>query len=68
MPEEKSFYLVWNPGREMPKKRHKTLEDARAEAKRLAENEPCIEFFVLRAVEGIAYREDPWRIRSFCKR
>ena len=65
---EKSFYLVWNPGRDVPKRRHDTIDDARKEARRLAELQPGEEFFVLRAVEGIQYREDPWRMRTFCKR
>ena len=65
---EKGFYLVWNPAKGSPSMRHDTIDDARAEAKRLASKEQGIEFFVLRAVEGIAYREDPWRMRTFCKR
>ena len=66
--EKEGFYLVWTPGGGIPIKRHYTCQEAREEARRLAQNNPCIEFFVLRAVEGITYREDPWRTRSFCKR
>ena len=66
--EQESFYMVWNPKASKPIKRHNSCEEAREEARRLAQNNPCIEFFVLRAVEGITYREDPWRTRSFCKR
>jgi hypothetical protein len=66
--KQESFYLVWNTIAGKPVVRHETLEKAREEARRLAQNNPCIEFFVLRAIEGITYREDPWRIRTFCKR
>ena len=65
---EKSFYMVWRDMGGNPIKRHETIEAAREEARRLAQENPCIEFFVLRVVEGWAYREDPWRSRSFCKK
>ena len=67
MANEKSFYLVWNPAKCSPVMRHDTLDDARVEAKHLASLEQGYEFFVLRAVEGITYRNDPWRMRTFCK-
>ena len=65
---DKSIYLVWNPGGENPKERHETVDDARKEARRLAEANKGLEFFVLRAVESFEYRDDPWRCRQFCKR
>lgn len=64
---ERSLYLVWNPGGENPKHQHANVELARTEARRLAELNPGIEFYVLRAVEGVEYRNDPWRYRTFCK-
>jgi len=64
---EKSFYLVWRSGGLSPTHRHENVDLARAEAKRLAQVEPGIEYFVLRAVEGHFYSEYPWRTRSFCK-
>jgi hypothetical protein len=63
---DKSFYVVWNPGDRCPLVRHTDLDAARTEAKRLATLNPGVEFFILRAVEGVEYREDPWRRRSFC--
>uniref|UniRef100_A0A6M3XYF4 Uncharacterized protein n=1 Tax=viral metagenome TaxID=1070528 RepID=A0A6M3XYF4_9ZZZZ len=64
---EKAFYMVWRAESGDPVKKHETIELAREEARRLARLHPCIEFFVLRAVEGWSYRENPWRSRSFCK-
>jgi hypothetical protein len=62
-----SFYVVWNPMDHNPIKRHDSLESAREEAKRLAQANPGIEFITLRAIQGITYSADPWRIRQFCK-
>lgn len=44
------FYLVWNPGRALPKKRHATLESAQKEAERLAKKQPNESFYVLQTV------------------
>lgn len=45
-----SFFIVWCPaGHYPPSVRHETLEDASAEAARLAGNNPGKEFFVLAA-------------------
>lgn len=62
-----SIYVVWNPSAENPKKRHETLESAREESRRLAQANPGQEFFVLRAVEAVMYREDPWRHRTLSR-
>lgn len=65
---DKSFYMVWRGGGLNPTVRHENIDKAREEARRLAQSEPGIEFFVLRAVEGHTYNEYPWRTRSFCKK
>jgi hypothetical protein len=64
---DKSIYIVWNPAGENPQKQHDSCEEARREAKRLADKNKGSVFFILRAIESIEYRDDPWRIRSFCK-
>jgi hypothetical protein len=62
-----AFYLVWKSGGDAPTKRHELIESAREEARRLAKDNPQIEFFVMRAIEGVIYTENPWRCRNFCK-
>jgi hypothetical protein len=62
-----AFYMVWRNGGSCPTKRHETIESAREESRRLAESNPCIEFFVMRAIEGVTYTENPFRIRNFRK-
>ena len=44
------FYLVWNPDRGLPKKRHPTLKSAQNEAERLAKKQPNESFYVLQTV------------------
>lgn len=44
------FYLVWNPQRGKPKKRHSTLESAQTEADRLSKQHPNESFYVLQTV------------------
>jgi hypothetical protein len=66
MPTE-SFYVVWNPADRNPIKRHDDVQSATEEARRLAQANPGIEFITLRAIKGITWRDDPWRIRDFCK-
>ena len=65
---ENAFYLVWKSGGDTPTKRHELIESAREEAKRLAKDNPGIEFFVTRAIEGVIYTENPWRCRNFKKK
>jgi hypothetical protein len=62
-----TFYLVWKSGGDAPTKRHELIESAREEARRLAHDNPCIEFFVMRTIEGVTYTENPWRMRNFKK-
>lgn len=65
---EKSEYYVWNKGRGEPRVSHPTIDLARAEARRLAMDNPDTEFFVVRVVEGITYKTVPFSIRTFAKR
>jgi len=59
------FFLVWNPNNQSPPRhRHDTLEDATAEARRLAELNAGQEFIVLAAVRS-AKRSDPVTITNF---
>ena len=64
----KSIYLVWNPDGDKPKKKHNSVDEARKEARRLAEENHGAEFYVLRAVEAVRYRTGPFECRNFCKR
>lgn len=51
MPEEQQkFWVVWNPVNRNPLVKHQYLKDAKAEALRLAANNPGQEFYVLRTV------------------
>ena len=60
-----AFYLVWKSGGDCPTKRYMEIENAREEARRLAQENHCIEFFVLRVLEGVTYNESPFRCRNF---
>lgn len=51
----------------MPIKRHMIIEEAREESRRLAKGYPGVESFVLRAVEGVTYKEQPYTVRNFKK-
>lgn len=52
------FFVVWNPGRGLPRFRHDSHEAAKTEAKRLARQHPGEEFYVL-AATGRAMLKDP---------
>ena len=65
--EKDAFYLVWKSGGDAPTKRHELVESAREEARRLAESNPGMEFFIMRVIEGVTYSENPWRMRNFKK-
>lgn len=45
-----AFYVVWQPEHGIPKVQHDSLEQAKAEAERLARLSPGKKFFVLRAM------------------
>ena len=62
------IYLVWNPSGDNPKMRHDSIESARAEARRLCQIHRGQEFFVLRAVESVQYRTDPFVCKNYGKK
>lgn len=49
---QETFYLVWRHGGDAPTKPHPSIQAAQAEACRLAELNPGIEFVVLKALSG----------------
>ena len=63
-----SIYYVFNPLGNTPKVIHNTLESAREEARRLAATHPTVEFFVVRAIESIKYRTDPFVVVNYSKK
>ena len=62
-----SLYIVWCPTGDNPLKRHANVDDARKEARRLCEQNHGREFFVMRAVESVQYRTDPYVCRNYSK-
>lgn len=64
---QESIYVVWNPAGNAPTVRHPSVEQAREEARRLALANPHAEFFVLRAVESVQYRTDPFVCKTYCR-
>jgi len=63
-----SVYIVWCPTSDKnPCKRHSNVDDARSEARRLCEVEKGREFFVMRAVESVQYRTDPYVCKNYSK-
>lgn len=54
------FWLVWNESGQAPTYKHQTLEQARAEAERLAVAVPGSRFFVLHAQESCIKSEIQW--------
>lgn len=65
-----SLYFVWCPSLGPPTHRHDSAEKARVEARRLCQlpENHGREFFVLRAVESVQYRTDPFVCRSYSKK
>jgi hypothetical protein len=63
-----SIYVIWCPTSDKnPTMRHSNVDAARAEAKRLCEVEKGKEFFVMRAVESVQYRESPYVCKNYSK-
>lgn len=60
----KPFYYVFNPERDKPTYRHKSVESAIEEAERLAQLNPGEDFVVLEAV-GVARVERPQIFQRF---
>ena len=52
MKSMKTFWMVWNPNRQLPAYQHGSLASARTEAERLARMHEPAEFVILQAVEG----------------
>ncbi len=63
-----SIYFVFNPAGDVPKRRHATVHEAREEARRLATLQQGQTFFVVRAIESITYRVDPFQVTNYCKK
>ena len=53
-PDTNHFWFVWSPARNRPRQRHASRDAAIAEAERLAQLYPCVEF--------IAYEARPIRL------
>lgn len=51
-PQQPIFWLVWNPDGRAPTYKHHSVENAKAEAKRLAISNPGQEFFVMASIVG----------------
>lgn len=64
---KESLYIVWCPTAGAPTVKHATVDDARAEARRLAELNPMQEFIVLRAVESVKYQADPFMHKNYSR-
>jgi len=64
-----AIYIVWCPtGDTPPIIRHQSVDEARRAARDMCQNHPHKEFFVMRAVESVQYRTDPFVCKSYCKR
>jgi hypothetical protein len=62
-----SIYYVWSPAQGPPVEPHDNVQAARDEARRLCQLNIGHEFFVLRVVESVQYRTDPFVCKNFCK-
>ena len=64
-----SRYYVWCPSTGPFTCIHPNVDEARAEARRLCQlpENHSREFFILRAVESVQYRADPFIWKNFCK-
>ncbi len=62
-----SKYYVWCKVRDLPTREHASIDAARTEARRLATENPEIEFMVVRAIEMVKYTESPYRVVSYCR-
>lgn len=57
MSERKKFWMIYGVGQRAPTMRHESFDLAHSEAKRLARNNPGIEFVVLEAVAAV-FKQD----------
>ena len=53
------FYMVWNPKRDMPRVKHSTHAEAKAEAERLAKKQPGETFHTLRSRTAVTVEKKP---------
>lgn len=51
--QSEKFWMVWSPQGSRPTRKHYTRESADTEASRLANANPGMEFFTLKAVQGV---------------
>jgi len=63
-----SEYYVWRKGWGEPKVGHQSHDVAFAEAKRLAQENEGVEFFVLRVVKSVTYKPSPFVIHNYSTR
>ena len=58
---DKQFWLVWNPQGHSPTVKHPMIYQAKAEAERLARDNPGQKFYVLSAVGMCEYQAVTWQ-------
>ena len=63
-----SRYFVFKLGGASPTKIHETLESARQESRRLCELDKGATFCVMRAIESVQYRTNPYQVTNYSKR
>lgn len=66
--EMESRYFVFRLGGASPTKMHETLESARQESRRLCELNKGATFYVMRAIESVQYRTDPYQVTNYSKK
>jgi len=59
------IYFVWREGTSAPARQHNTAGEAINEAKRLAKKHPTHKFYVVKTLQTIQYRENPFEIVTF---
>ncbi len=63
-----AMYLVYAFGESAPTKKHNDIDSARAEARRLCDKHLDKEFFVLRVIESIQHKKNPYIQKVFSLR
>ena len=53
-------YFVWNPEKDFPKRSHKFLDEARAEAESLCFREGGTEIFILAPIASVKQKQIPF--------
>jgi len=64
-----SLYFIWCPSLPFYSERYKTIVEAKKEARKLCQQPEnnYREFFILRVIESIQYRTDPFVIKNYRK-